>query len=160
MTAALGAGMRALLLLTSVAATVAAAEPTRLLGFVTVDGRDPLLACEREDQVVARLSLSDGAKTVVTPLTCAAAPALAFAVEVPEGTWRLAVAPAPPAAFKPFTAPRALVMAGGVVLVTLDVGRRTVSARASRVAAPVPVRVAGTRPSSSSAALTRGPRAP
>jgi hypothetical protein len=134
--------VRALTLCSVLVAAVAAAAPTRVLGFITVDGRHPALACERAEQRVATLTWSDGERVVETTLTCASAPALAFALELPEGPWRLEVKPEPDLGLRPFRATRPTRVSGQVLLVTVDVGRRAVSARPGWRPPAAPLRVA------------------
>lgn len=135
--------VRALSLCWVVVAAAAAAEPTRVLGFVTFNGQHPALACERADQRVATLRWFSGERVVETALTCASAPALAFAVELPEGAWRVEVTWEPARGLRSFVATRATAVLGPVLLVTIDVGRGAVTARSGRRRAPVPLRVAG-----------------
>jgi hypothetical protein len=63
-----------------------------VIGFVTVEGLHPAPRCPQPDQEVGRLVFTDATRSVEVPVTCVSAPALAFSVRLPAGSWRVSFA--------------------------------------------------------------------
>ncbi len=115
----------------SVAAATANAEDlVKVVGFVTVDGRHLAPLCTDVGGVVARLSFTDLAgkqPPLEVEVTCASAPAAAFATELPSGRYTVRVTPA--------EVPSALTT-GFTATVTVKGPRTTLSLEAPAVKAP------------------------
>jgi hypothetical protein len=124
--------MRLLTLLMLFSSAAAAAQTaistpstSQLIGFVTIEGRHPDLPCPGREERVGELHLTEllspasrGPKlgrTLVLPLTCAAAPALAFSVSVPPGTWQISVS-----GDLVQSSPRRVVVGGARQLITIE----------------------------------------
>jgi hypothetical protein len=78
----------ALVLLTGLTA-VAQQAPAHVVGFITVDGKHPALECA--DQPIGTLHLRGSEGAFEVAVTCDAAPAVAFAIEVPAGRYELSL---------------------------------------------------------------------
>jgi hypothetical protein len=113
--------MRTLTLATLFLAASASAQPTtKLVGFVTADAAQLDLTCATPTEQVAHLTLVSARATIEVPITCEAAPALAFATEVPSGRYRVSVVPDHPGVkVQPFVGAEQLDVRGRIKLVTL-----------------------------------------
>jgi hypothetical protein len=111
------------------AATASAQGTTKLVGFITVAGDHVNPSCSTPDEQLAHLTLVSGSTRIEVPVTCAAAPALAFAAEVPSGRYSVTVTPDQlDSRIAAFTAPRRLDVSGRMKLVSLEAHRAPTAA--------------------------------